>query len=135
MLVSWFDNSWLAGAPPPLRAMSESMWALHLNHEQHTKLIMFLLIFSGRAHLPTHALHYYVQEDWLIAQKNESMKAPQNRRFCFDLYSCSPWAHLYRWKENNICQSTWAKSEVLIRRSCWGTHCELGEHFKNPLGT
>ncbi len=29
----------------------------------------------------------------------------------------------------------WAKSEVLIWRTCWGTHCELGEHFGNPLGT
>ncbi len=27
------------------------------------------------------------------------------------------------------------KREVLIRRTCGGTHCELGEHFGNPLGT
>jgi len=27
------------------------------------------------------------------------------------------------------------KSEVLIWGTYWGTHCELGEHFWNPLGT
>ncbi len=42
---------------------------------------------------------------------------------------------MHRWKENNICQSIWDKSEVLICRTCWGTHCELGEHIGNPLGT
>jgi hypothetical protein len=30
-------------------------------------------------------------------------------------------------KEDNICQSTWDKSEVLWR-TCLGTHWELGEH-------
>ncbi len=42
---------------------------------------------------------------------------------------------MHRWKENNICQSIWDKSEVLICRTCWGTHCELGEHIGNPLRT
>ncbi len=39
--------------PPyrPLRAVSESMWALHPNHEQPTKLIVFLPTFCGRVHL------------------------------------------------------------------------------------
>jgi len=23
---------------------------------------------------------------------------------------------------------------VFIQRTCWGTHCEFGEHFENPLG-
>jgi len=44
-------------------AMSGSIWALHLDHEQRTKLIVSLPTFSGKAHLPTHALHCYVQED------------------------------------------------------------------------
>jgi len=44
-------------------AMSGSMWALHPGHEQPTKLIVSLPTFSGKAHLPTHALHCYVQED------------------------------------------------------------------------
>ncbi len=34
-----------------------------------------------------------------------------------------PLAHLYRWKEDNICQSIWYKSEVLWK-PCWGTHWE-----------
>jgi hypothetical protein len=55
---------------------------------------------------------------WLAhsSQKNETMEAAQNRRFCFDVYSSSPWAHLYRWK----CQNIWAKSEVLM----YGEHVE-----------
>jgi hypothetical protein len=28
--------------------------------------------------------------------KNETMEATQNRRFDFDVYSSSPWAHIYR---------------------------------------
>ncbi len=36
---------------------------------------------------------------------------------------------------HNIWQSIWDKSEVLICRTCWATHCELGEHIGNPLGT
>ncbi len=40
-------------------------------------------------------------------------------RFCFDVYSSSPWACLYRWKENNICQSIWDKGEVLKWRTYW----------------
>jgi hypothetical protein len=35
------------------------------------------------------------------SQKNETMEAPQNRRFCFDVYSSSSLARLHRWKENN----------------------------------
>ncbi len=30
---------------------------------------------------------------------------------------------------------SWDESEVLIWRTCWGTHCELREHIGNPLGT
>jgi hypothetical protein len=36
---------------------------LHSGHKQPTKLIVSLPTFSGRAHLPTHALHCYAQED------------------------------------------------------------------------
>jgi hypothetical protein len=35
-------------------------------------------------------------EEHIGSQKDETMEAPQNRRFCFDIYSSSPWAHLYR---------------------------------------
>jgi len=74
---------------------------------------------------------------WLAhcSQKNETMQALQNRRVCFDVYRSSPSARLYRWKENNICQSIWDESELLIWRTCWGTHCELGEHIGNTLRT
>jgi hypothetical protein len=67
-----FDSiirDWLEPPLLPLRAMSESMWALHPNHEKPTKLIVSLPTFSGKAHLSTHALHCYVQEDWPIAPK------------------------------------------------------------------
>ncbi len=75
-----------------------------------------------------------------LLQKNETMEPPQNRRFCFDVCSSSTSAQLHRWKENNICQSVHDKNvhdknEVLIWRTCWGTHCELGEHIGNPLRT
>ncbi len=69
------------------------------------------------------------------SQKNETMEAPQNRRFCFDVCSSSTSAHLHKWKENNICHSVQDKSEALIWRTCGGTHCEHGEHIGKPLGT
>ncbi len=37
------------------------MLALHPSHEHLTKLIVSLPTFSGRAHLPTHALYYYAR--------------------------------------------------------------------------
>jgi hypothetical protein len=63
-----------------------------------------------------------------------TIDALQNRRFYYKVYSFWPLAQLYRWKEDNICQSIWDKSGVLWR-TCWGTHCELGEHTENLMGT
>jgi len=37
----------------------------------------------------------------------------------------SPLPNLYRWKEDNICQNIWGKSEVLLG-TLWGTCRELG---------
>jgi hypothetical protein len=51
------------------------------------------------------------------------MEAPQNRRLYFDVESFSPLAQLYRWKEDNICQSIWDEIE------------HVGEHIGNILGT
>jgi len=51
--------------------------------------------------------------------------APQNGRFYFEVYTSSPLAHLYKWKEGNI-NIRWSrpdKSEVLLRT--------LGEHVRN----
>jgi hypothetical protein len=44
---------------------------------------------------------------WLSEQK-ETVEVPRNRRFCLDVCSSSPRAHLYRGK----CRSVWAKSEI-----------------------
>jgi hypothetical protein len=41
------------------------------------------------------------QFDWPITQKNETMEAPQDRRFYFEVLSSSPLAHPYGWKEDN----------------------------------
>ncbi len=67
-------REWLEFPPPdPLKAPNQCEW--RWSHEwkyvgptshsraTHYKLIMSLSTFSGKAHFPTHALHYYVQED------------------------------------------------------------------------
>jgi len=73
------------------------------------------------------------QLDWPITyKKKETMEAPQNRRFYFEIQSSSPLAHLCRWKEDNICQSIWDKSEVLLG-TLWGTCQELGNSLLWPL--
>jgi len=43
--------------------VSGSMWALHPNHEQPIKLVVSLPTFSGKVHLPIHALYCYAQKD------------------------------------------------------------------------
>ncbi len=84
---------------------------------------------------------YFSQQTHLTVpslKSNEAMEASQNRTFCFEVWSSFPLAHLYRWKEDNICQSIGSKSEVLWR-TCWETHWELGERIenltRNSLGT
>jgi hypothetical protein len=56
--------------------------------------------------------------------KINTMEASQNWRFYFEVQSTILLAQVYGWKEDNICQSIWDKSEVLWR-TCWGTHWEL----------
>jgi hypothetical protein len=145
--VAWFGYSWLAGALPPptphtpppfpLRAPAEvSGWWGMVNimepgkpHRLDAKIPHWWSLWNVRSHEQS------VPKFWaktnltgpLLPQQKETMKVPQNRRFCFDVYSSSPWAHLYRWK----CQSIWAKSEVLIWRTCWEHIVNLG----NILGT
>jgi hypothetical protein len=41
------------------------------------------------------------QFDSPITPKNETMEAPQDRRFYFEVLSSSPLAHPYGWKEDN----------------------------------
>jgi hypothetical protein len=62
------------------------------------------------------------------------MEASPNRTFYFEVWSSFPLAYLYRWKDDNICQSIGDKSAVLWR-TCWGTHWELGEHIENLTKT
>jgi hypothetical protein len=70
---------------------------------------------------------------WLVnhSKRSEAIEARQNRRFYL---SSSPLAHLYMWKEYNICQSTWFKGEVLWR-TCWWIHWEVGEQIEDLMGT
>ncbi len=74
------------------------------------------------------------QFDWCIATKNETMETSQNKRLYFEVYTSSPFAYLYKWKEDTIFQGIWDISEV-VWRTCWGKHCEIREHIGNPLGT
>ncbi len=50
-------------------------------------------------------------------------------RFYFALQSSSVLAQLNRWKEENICQTIWEKSEVLLRTLCCQ---ELGKSLLWP---
>ncbi len=67
---------------------------------------------------------------WLVhhLKINETMDTPQNKRFYFAVHISSPLAMLYRWKENNICQSIWDEGEMLLG-TLWGTCQDLW----NPL--
>ncbi len=65
-------------------------------------------------------------------QQNKTIKALQNRKSYFKAYGSCTLAQLYRWKEDNICQSIWDKSEVLWR-TCWGTHWEPGKNEKKKI--
>ncbi len=67
-------------------------------------------------------------------KKNETMETPQNKRVYFDVYSSSPLAHLYRWKENTIFQCIWDQREV-VWRTRWEKHCKIEEHIGNLKGT
>ncbi len=71
----------------------------------------------------------FFQFDWPITQINETMEATQHWRFYFEIYSSSPLAHLYGWKEGNICQRIWDKFEVLLG-TLWGT----GQKLENSGG-
>jgi len=91
------------------------------------KFILFIYLFSATS-----------QFDWHITKKNETIEAPQHRRLHFEIQSSSPLAHhIHRWKDDNICQSIWDKSEVLWR-TFWepignlkGTYWEPGK-LKTP---
>jgi hypothetical protein len=52
------------------------------------------------------------------------MEAPRNRRFCFDLYSSSPWAHHIGERK-----TTFAKTYGLEARCLYEEH--IREHIVN----
>jgi hypothetical protein len=99
--------------------------------------LLFHLSFSLDEVPPNFNFFYFLQQTHLTApslKNNETMEASQNRTFYFEVWSSFPFAHLYRWKEDNICQSIGGKSEVLWR-TCWGIHWEFGEHIENLTRT
>jgi len=67
------------------------------------------------------------QFDGPIAEENETMETPHIRRLYFEVYSSSPLAQLYKWKDETIFQGIWDKSEMVWEH--------VGEHIGNPLGT
>ncbi len=70
----------------------------------HEYLLCFALIRWVASQVPF--FFFFCNEPICLAhdsQKNETMEVPQNRRCYFELWSSSPLAHLYRWKEENTC--------------------------------
>ncbi len=61
-----------------------------------------------------------------ITQRNETMETSQNRSSILK-HIVPP---LYRWMEDTIFQGICDKSEV-VWKTCWGKHCEIGEHIGN----
>ncbi len=101
------------------------MWALHPSHEQPTKLIVSLPTFSGRAHLPTHALHCYVQENWPIAPKKMKLwRLFKIEGFVF-IYIVPFLGPTYVGER----KTTFAKAHGLEMRCLYEEH--VGEHLVN----
>ncbi len=71
-------------------------------------------------------------------KKRKLCRLPKTEGSILEVYSSSPLAQLYRWKEDYMCQSIWDKNEVLWR-TCWGTYWEhVGTHWEfkgNIVGT
>jgi hypothetical protein len=54
----------------------------------------------------------------LSLKKMETIEAPQNRSYFFNI-EVFPLAILYRWKDDNVCQSIWDKREMLLGTLCF----------------
>jgi len=67
------------------------------------------------------------QFDWPITQKNETVEAPQNRKFYFE-YKVFPLWPTYIGER----RTTFAKTYG-IKVRCYGEH--VGEHIRNSIGT
>ncbi len=78
------------------------------------------------------------QFDWPITQKNETMEAPQDRRFFnyFEVLSSFPLAHQYGWKEDNNLPKhmglKWDAMENMLGNTLgtWATYWEPIENLK-----
>ncbi len=101
------------------------MWALHPSHKQPTKLIVSLPTFSGRAHLPTHALHYYVQKDWPIAPKKMKLRRLFKIEGFVLIFVVPPLGPTYIGER----RTTFAKTHGLEVMCLYGKH--VGEHIVN----
>jgi hypothetical protein len=101
------------------------MWALHLSHEQPTKLIVSLPTFNGRYHLPTHALHCYVQEDWPIAPKKMKLWRLLKIKGSMLIYIIPPLKPTYIGEKI----TTFAKAHGLEMRCLYEEH--VREHIVN----
>jgi len=89
-------------------------------------LPIFIFIFLQRANLIGPSLK----------RKMKLLRLPKIEGSILKSRVPPPFAHLYRWKEDNIFPSTWDQSEVLWR-TCWGTHWKPDvnslEHSGNTL--
>ncbi len=83
-------------------------------------LLCFALIRWGASQVQI----FFWQWANLIAslQKNETMEAPQNRRFSFEVWSSFPLAQLYGWTADNICQSMHGKVTIYCPSGNWTVH-------------
>ncbi len=68
-------------------------------------------------------------------KRKDIMIAPHTKRFYFELQISNPLAQVYRWKEDNICQSIWDKKSGAMENMLGEHNGELGEHIGNLMGT
>jgi len=81
--------------------------------------------FSGRAHLPTHALHCYVQEDWPITPKKMKLWRLFKIEGSILIYIVPPLGPTYI----SGGRTTFAKTHGLEVRCLYEEH--VGEHIVN----
>ncbi len=78
----------------------------------HTTIFIVLCINKMRCLASSNLFWQWANLMIAPLQKNETMEAPQNRRFSFKVWSSFPLAQLYGWKEDNICQSMHGKVTI-----------------------
>jgi len=121
-LINLFHLNWSSwGVPPPILDLLSLHidWKTHLLHLCYSPL---LLIRRGASYF----FLFFFGNEWIwLAHHSKKLKLWKFPKIeCFIMkYKVPPvWPHLYRWKEDNICQNTWDKSEV------------YGEHVVEHIG-